>query len=238
MMSQFNSAKDRESSYEIPSGGSLGLMALGAKGLRAWREKRDGLISSSKITGIAQEEEIVIVSGLPRSGTSMLMQMLQQGGLEVLSDTRREADENNPKGYLEFDPVKKLHLDSSWISDAKGKVLKVIARQLVHLPAGHRYRIIFMHRELNEVLVSQQKMLGKESTATDATLHTVFERQRNEAVQWADKQPFVDLLELHYAQVIQDPVGTARAISSFLERTVNEEEMVKTVDKNLYRNRN
>ena len=106
--------------------------------------------------------EVVIVSGLPRSGTSMMMQILDAAGMDILTDQNRKADENNPKGYYEYDPVKKLMVDKSWLPNAKGKVVKVIAQLLPYLPSNYDYKVIFMRREMGEVLKSQQIMLGKE----------------------------------------------------------------------------
>ena len=105
--------------------------------------------------------EVVIVSGLPRSGTSMMMQMLHSGGMEVLTDAKREADDSNPKGYYEFEPVKKMMADVSWLPEANGKVVKIIAQLLTFLPDNYKYKIVFMRREMDEVLTSQQVMIGK-----------------------------------------------------------------------------
>ena len=103
---------------------------------------------------------ITVVSGLPRSGTSMMMKMLEAGGVPLIIDNLRTSDEDNPAGYYEFEPVKKLGKgDSGWLADAQGKAVKVIAALLVHLPAAYTYQIIFMHREMSEILASQRKML-------------------------------------------------------------------------------
>src|SRR5258708_19854994 len=108
---------------------------------------------------------ITIVSGLPRSGPSLMMQMLDAGGLPVLSDGERKADTDNPKGYLEWERIKQLPKDPSLIAEAEGKVVKVISQLILSLPAGHEYRVVFMQRPLPEVLKSQQKMLLRRATA-------------------------------------------------------------------------
>ena len=105
-------------------------------------------------------DEIVVVSGLPRSGTSMMMKMLEAGGLTPLTDGQREADEDNLGGYYEFEQVKKMAQDSGWLEEARGKVVKVISRLLYDLPKTYHYRVIFMQRHLDEVLASQQQMLA------------------------------------------------------------------------------
>src|SRR3984957_677590 len=98
---------------------------------------------------------ITIVSGLPRSGTSLMMQMLEAGGMAVLSDGERKADTDNPKGYLEWERVKQLPKDPGLIAQAEGKVVKVISQLLLSLPGGHEYRVVFMQRALPEVLKSE-----------------------------------------------------------------------------------
>src|SRR5687768_1736541 len=102
---------------------------------------------------------ITVVSGLPRSGTSMMMKMLEAGGLEPVVDHVRKPDEDNPKGYYEFERVKALENDREWLPEAKGKFVKVISMLLRHLPADHRFKVIFMQRNMPEVLASQKKML-------------------------------------------------------------------------------
>jgi hypothetical protein len=105
-------------------------------------------------------ERIVVVSGLPRSGTSMMMKMLEAGGIPVLTDYEREADEDNPKGYFEFERVKNLKDgDDAWLPQAKGKVVKVIAALLTDLPSSYEYEVIFMRRAMPEILASQRQML-------------------------------------------------------------------------------
>ena len=106
-------------------------------------------------------ESIVIVTGLPRSGTSLMMQMLDRGGLEILTDGRREPDEDNPRGYLEFEKVKSLAADNNWVVEAKGKVIKVVAQLLDSLPEEIDYKVIFMHRKIDEIVQSQYKMLER-----------------------------------------------------------------------------
>ena len=105
--------------------------------------------------------EIIIVSGLPRSGTSLMMQMLASGGIEVLTDNLRTADADNPRGYYEFEKVKQIERDSSWLPQARGKAVKMVSQLLYHLPAGERYRVLFLERDLGEVLLSQEKMLRR-----------------------------------------------------------------------------
>ena len=103
---------------------------------------------------------ITVVSGLPRSGTSMMMKMLEAGGILPIIDNIRTADEDNPKGYYEFERVKAIDKgDTEWVADAQGKSVKVISALLKHLPSDHQYRVIFIRRHMDEILASQRKML-------------------------------------------------------------------------------
>src|SRR5215813_2579369 len=116
---------------------------------------------SREPNGKDRAQPIIVVSGLPRSGTSMMMKMLAAGGLPVLVDAIRAADDDNPNGYFEFEPVKQLaDGQNEWLTEAGGKVVKIISALLEYLPKSYHYKIIFMERELKEILASQQKMLS------------------------------------------------------------------------------
>lgn len=185
--------------------------------------------------------EVIIVSGLPRSGTSMMMQMLHAGGVETLNDQLRTPDDNNPKGYFEFDPVKRLATDQSWLPQAKGKAVKIIAQLLVHLPQDFNYKIVFMDRDINEVLVSQQKMLGKlnqvNAKAFPTGLYDTFQKQLAKMDAWVASQPNVNMLKLKYADVVANPEEAAESISSFLGMELDINKMVLACDAKLYRNK-
>ncbi|MFN8711247.1 MAG: alkaline phosphatase family protein [Bacteroidota bacterium] len=182
---------------------------------------------------------IYIVSGLPRSGTSMLMQMLRAGGVETVTDDKRLSDEHNPQGYLEDDRVKRLHLDNTWLKDAEGKVIKVVAPLLQFLPQGFSYKIIYMHRDLGEILQSQLKMLGRggEGKTFPAGLADGVSKQAEKAQSWMKAQPNVATLELHYRHIIEDPQDTAYRIASFIGQPLDTEAMAAAVNADLYRNK-
>lgn len=180
---------------------------------------------------------IYIVSGLPRSGTSLMMQMLKAGGLEIMSDELRQKDDNNPKGYLEFEKVKKLAQDNSWLPDAENKTVKVIAQLLQFLPDTYNYKIIFMQREMNEVLRSQQKMLGKDSNVFPLGLADTFQKQLERAKTWIAAQPNMEVLYVNYKDLIENAEEQAENISSFIGNDLNINEMKKSVDPALYRNK-
>jgi predicted AlkP superfamily phosphohydrolase/phosphomutase/tetratricopeptide (TPR) repeat protein len=188
---------------------------------------------------IDPNEVIAIVSGLPRSGTSMMMQLLEQGGVELLTDQIRQADENNPKGYYEYEPVKGLLKADGceWIGQAKGKAVKVIAQLLPSLPSNYRYRIIFMQRELEEVLRSQQSMLAGEikSSVDTEKLAQSYRDQMLRVKKFIETQQHMELLYLSYREVLDSPVQAAEAVSRFLGRTMDIEKAAKAVEPMLYR---
>lgn len=184
---------------------------------------------------------IYIVSGLPRSGTSMMMQMLKAGGLEVLSDGKRESDSDNPQGYLEDERVKRLHLDRDWLSEAGGKAVKIVAPLVMNIPPGFNYKIIFMERDMHEVLTSQQVMLGRKKEAENKTypvaLADAFSKQLEKTKAWLATQPQISVLYVNYADVVNAPEEFSENISSFLEAELDPEKMAAVISKALYRNK-
>jgi hypothetical protein len=188
-------------------------------------------------------EPIVVVSGLPRSGTSMMMRMLAAGGIEPFSDGARSADIDNPEGYYEHRRVIDLERDPDrgWVREARGRALKVISFLLRHLPPDNAYRIVYMRRHLDEVLASQDKMLDRlGNAAPGGDLEAMKEAYRNDIVAarlYARKQPNMEMLEVHYAQAVADPTATARAVNAFLGGGLDEAKMAAAVNEALYRNR-
>lgn len=184
---------------------------------------------------------ITIVSGLPRSGTSLMMQMLDAGGLPVLSDGERKANTDNPKGYLEWERIKQLPTDPSLIAEAEGKVVKVISQLILSLPLGHGYRILFMQRPLPEVLKSQDEMLrrrGNTDSITDTSaIEEAFQRHLIEVNKWLAGRAKTQVLRVHYHRVLREPKAVAEEVAAFLEVPLDIEAMVRQVDGSLYRNR-
>jgi hypothetical protein len=184
---------------------------------------------------------ITIVSGLPRSGTSLMMQMLAAGGLPVLSDGERKADTDNPKGYLEWERIKQLPKDPACIAEAEGKVVKVISQLLLSLPADHEYRVIFMQRPLPEVLKSQEEMLKRRGTfeggGDSSPIEEAFQRHLLEVNKWLSGRTNVKVLRVHYHRVLREPEAVAREVWEFLNLPLDTEAMTAQVDANLYRNR-
>jgi hypothetical protein len=190
-----------------------------------------------------QGEPIVVVSGLPRSGTSMLMNMLDAGGMEIMTDSERTADVDNPKGYFEYERVKDLEqeTDKSYIREGRGKVLKVISFLIKDLPDDNDYRVVFMRRNLDEVLASQNKMIQRLGTEDSAAAEEAMkEAYRNDIVRTrllCKNRPNFELIEINYKNTIEDPASTAHSVNAFVGGHLDETAMREAVDSSLYRNR-
>jgi hypothetical protein len=185
---------------------------------------------------------VVLVSGLPRSGTSMMMQMLEAGGLPILFDDARKADESNPEGYREMERVKELARggDASWLRKARGRAIKIIAYYLPYLPSDLNYRVVFMQRDLTEVLASQRRMLAardETSDADDERLQGLFRDHLGEASRLLSERPCFESLEVRYREVIDDPERVAATVAGFLGGGLDVRAMAATVKPELYRNR-
>jgi hypothetical protein len=186
-------------------------------------------------------QTITIVSGLPRSGTSMMMKMLAAGGLEPLTDNLRIADEDNPKGYFEFERVKQIENDKAWLEEARGRVVKLISALLKHLPASYNYKVIFMRRAMAEILASQRQMLirrgEKTDTVPDDKMAAMFEKHVAQVESWLAAQPNIETVYVSYNEVIKDPRPHAERINVFLGGSLNVEAMAEVADRALYRQR-
>ncbi len=195
----------------------------------------------STSTGLP-EDVIVIVSGLPRSGTSMMMKMLEAGGIPLLTDHQRSPDEDNPKGYFEFERVKNLPKgDVDWLPQARGKAVKVISALLEHLPPQYTYRVLFMRRDLREILASQRKMLlrrGEDPDKVDEEeLYRLFSKHLQYIRRWLAQQPNFRVLEVPYNRIMETPEPYVHQINVFLGGSLDEDAMIKVIDPHLYRNR-
>jgi protein-L-isoaspartate O-methyltransferase len=186
-------------------------------------------------------EAITIVSGLPRSGTSMMMAMLEAGGMQLLVDNIRTADEDNPKGYYEFERVKRIQHDQSWLEDARGKVVKIIPELLRQMPQDHTCKVIFMRRKMEEILASQRRMLIRRGEpadkVSDERMTELYRKHLRQAEDWIDEQPNIEVIYVSYNEILENPVEHARRINQFLGNTLNVENMVGVVDPTLYRQR-
>jgi hypothetical protein len=187
------------------------------------------------------QDFVTLVSGLPRSGTSMMMKMLEAGGLPVLADHLRTADEDNPEGYYEFERVKKIEHDQAWLEDARGKVVKMISALLKHLPPTYPYKIVFMRRKIEEVLASQRQMLlrrGKPTHATsDDKMAANFAHHIERVEAWIASQPNVEVLYVSYNDLMQSPERHCAEVVRFLGLPLDPARMASVASGALYRQR-
>ena len=188
-------------------------------------------------------QPVVLVSGLPRSGTSMLMQMLEQGGMPIVTDKIRTADEDNPKGYHEFERIKEIDksTDKSWLKNHRGQVIKTISFLLQYLPLDLNYRVVFMRRDIEEVLRSQNKMLErsgrKDPLVPDEKMRRNYEFHLKKVFYCLDHIPNFQALYVDYPEVVANPLAEAKRINAFLGGRLDVQAMAGAVDTGLYRNR-
>ena len=185
-------------------------------------------------------QPIYVVSGLPRSGTSMMMKMLDAGGLVPVTDNIRTADDDNPKGYYELEAVKRTKSDDSWVTDARGKVVKVIAKLLEDLPTTEKYRVIFMRRNLDEVLKSQQKMLERRNEldgVADSTMKESLAAHVEQVESWMRLAEHVQVLFVSYNRIQQESAKQIARVAEFCDCGLDQEAMTRVVDPQLYRQR-
>jgi hypothetical protein len=187
------------------------------------------------------EESLIVVTGLPRSGTSMLMQMLAAGGMGVLSDGLREADEDNPCGYLEFAPVKNLLEDSKWLFEGRGRVIKIVAPLLAALPPDLACRVILSERDLEEVLDSQERMLVRRNQPVDTTperrrmLKDEYARTLGRVKAMLTQRPRTQLLVIELSNAISDPLVTGEKLNKFLGGGLDVAKMAAAIEPTLHR---
>ena len=190
--------------------------------------------------GDPERTYITIVSGLPRSGTSMMMRMLEAGGIPALTDEQRTPDEDNPNGYYEFEDVKSLAGSADWIADAPGHSVKMVYSLLKHLPADKDYRVVFMRRDVHEILQSQKKMLernGIETEIPDATMKALFERELQQFYTWLPAQAHLNLINISYNELLSRPETTIDLINQHFDETLDTKAMISMIDQSLYRHR-
>lgn len=185
------------------------------------------------------ESEIIVVSGLPRSGTSLMMQMLAAGGIEIVTDHQRAADADNPLGYCEFEKVKQIKHDATWLSGIRGKAVKMVSQLLYDLPAAESYRIVFMERDLEEVLASQEKMLARlqKPAAPRDQIRRAFALHLEGLRAWLRQQPNMAVLNVNYNELLESPQPLAERVNEFLGREGEVARMIAAIDPSLYRNK-
>jgi len=190
---------------------------------------------------IDRKDYVTIVSGLPRSGTSMMMSALKAGGMKLLVDGQRSADVNNPKGYFEFELVKQLPKgDVGWVVTAKGKAVKIISALLEYLPQGYEYRVLFMERNLDEILSSQYRMLvrtGKENAhaISQDEIRQSFQEHLIQVKSWLSEQDWIQTRYFSYNDILRQPDLVFKQVVNFLDDRLDPSAMTGVVEPDLYR---
>lgn len=199
------------------------------------------IYKKSGVPASAKNGVITIVSGLPRCGTSMMMQMLEAGGMPIMTDNIRKPDVDNPRGYYEFEKAKEIKEDSSWMKDCFGKAFKMVSALLYFLPEDNAFKVIFMKRDMQEMLASQKMMLERlgqnDNNLSDEEMAQKFAKHLQKVVDWLAEQDNIDTIFIDYNEVIQDPNENVKSVNRFLGGDLNLDKMVGVVERSLYRQR-
>ncbi len=187
-------------------------------------------------------KKIVVVSGLPRSGTSLMMMMLDAAGIPPMQDHVRVPDEDNPKGYYEYERVKLLKEgDIDWVPKAKGKAVKVITMLLENLPPKFKYDVIIMRREMSEILASQRRMLERRGEnpdkIPDEEMSELFGKHFRQVIDWIKRQKNIRFVEVSYNNLLENPMHEIEQVNQFLGGKLDTGAMLEKIDTNLYRQR-
>lgn len=189
----------------------------------------------------SKKQPVIIVSGLPRSGTSMMMRMLAEGGIPVITDELRRPDSDNPKGYFEFETVRQMvEGNVEWLANSEGKAVKVISALLEYLPPNYSYKIIFLERDVHEILASQRKMLvnrNEKEMGDETEIEAQIQKHLSAMKPWLVRQPNIEVLYVNYNTLMQKPEPLCEQITEFLDLPLNQTRMLAVPDKQLYRNR-
>ncbi len=190
----------------------------------------------------SRKEPVIVVSGLPRSGTSMMMKILAEAGVPIVTDALRQADPDNPNGYYELEAVKQMSEgNAAWLAGTGGKAVKVVSSLLEYLPGQYSYKIIFMERQIGEILASQRKMLErrqKSSEVDDARIADEFRKHLSLIKPWLARQPNMEVLYISYNSLVLNPEPYCRQVIDFIACEPSHlERMISVPDRELYRNR-
>ncbi|MFP6639083.1 MAG: sulfotransferase [Myxococcota bacterium] len=190
---------------------------------------------------MALAETIVVVSGIPRTGTSLMMKMLGRAGIPLLVDDKRSADDSNPHGYFELSAVRRTREDADWVASAPGQAVKVIHQLLSALPRQYSYRVILMQRPIEQVVASQDRMLTRLGADSDdlpkGRVHEILTEQHHRARELLESETCFDWIEVDYPELVQDPEPHARRVLEFLSLDADPAQLASAVDPELHRER-
>ena len=181
-------------------------------------------------------EEIIVVTGLPRSGTSLMMQILAKSNLPILSDGKRESDINNPEGYYELEAVKGIVRDNSFLNEAKGKVVKIVAPLPTFMNKNLKYKVVFMRRDMDQILRSQEKMLEKDQASEREKFRTIYEFHLKKTYQFF-KDNSIPFIDINYSKLIEQPEVELAILKDFCSLNCDVNDLIEVVKPELYRNK-
>ena len=171
----------------------------------------------------------------------MMMRTLEAGGVPALTDEIRTANTDNPNGYYEFEPVKRTRENASWVDGAYDRAVKMVYLLLYDLPDSHTYRVVFMKRNLEEVIASQNKMLARDGQAggqiDDQKMIGLFAGHLAKVEQWLAGKDNFQVLDVDFGDVLSNPGPQMARIAEFLGGGLDTDAMTGIVDPALYRNR-
>ncbi len=182
-------------------------------------------------------KDVVVVTGLPRSGTSLMMQILEKAGLPILQDGIRESDISNPQGYYELEAVKGIVRDNSFLKNAEGKVVKIVTPLPIHVDMSKTYKMVFMRRDLEEILRSQEKMLNKDQVSEREKFRTIYEFHLKKTYRFF-KENNIPFIDINYNELMSDSTTSLEKLKGFLGIEKSTEELLEVLNPELYRNRN
>jgi hypothetical protein len=180
--------------------------------------------------------EILVVTGLPRSGTSLMMQILEKVPLEIMTDNLRKSDINNPEGYYELEAVKGIVRNNQFLRDCEGKVVKIVAPLVQFINLEFKYKVIFMRRNMEEILMSQEKMLAKDQSSEREKFKTIYNLHLKKTSEFLTSNQ-IPFLEVEYHELIDKPIYEIEKMLQFLEIAGNKQVLANQVNSNYYRNR-
>jgi hypothetical protein len=171
-----------------------------------------------------------------------MMQMLSAGGMPILTDKFRQPDEDNPKGYFEWEPVKRLRDHPDQIAGAEGRAVKIVSPLIESLPNTYHYQVLFMERPIAETLRSQAEMVRRRSgeepaSASDPPLQAAYEKHLRQVLTWMEERENFRLLHVSFGELVREPLIECLQIRDFLGRDLDVVAMASQVDPLLYRQR-
>lgn len=179
---------------------------------------------------------ITLITGIPRSGTSLMMQLFKAANVDIATDAIRTEDDNNPKGYYELEAVKGIVKNNAFLKDLDGKTIKIVAPLVTFIDLSLEYRVVFMIRDLDEVVQSQEKMVGKDQQDQKEKFKTMYAMHIEKSRQFLNSHN-IPFIEIQHRELLQNPELSLKRLIDFCGWETPLEELKSVIDHSLYRNR-